>query len=360
MRFAVACLPLVLASPVVIAAPQAGVFFNQSSTVYSEPVPIALYEDDLRGGEFPESGRHAVTFNRFELGFSFGQFELAYFIREDYAFEFNDETFALVYSGQNDLPIADGSEYTVFLKAQHIKADGWRLGYVLDIAPRGKLRFSLNYLQADDLLYGTVAGKVIVDDNDISGGNLAVMYYYQEDYILGRRLPRSSSGTGYSADLEADLQLTDSLSLVFKFHDIMGEIHWDEAPYSDLKIASTNTYYDSNGYAHREPMMTGKESYSNFKQPLPLHYEFSLTQALIAGFGITYGREQYDKVIFNRLFLNYELLPQVSLITGYDFTTRSTWLGLDASGFSLLFATDDYGLTQSHTLALRASGYWRF
>jgi hypothetical protein len=358
MRFVVACFFLWL--PLVASASSTAIFFQQSSTVFSEPVPIRLYEDDLRGGELPESGRYAVTFNEVETGFAYGQFEMAYFMREDYAFEFNEETFALIYSDQNDLSIPDGTRYNVYLKAQHIRAEGWRLGYVLDMARRGKLRFSLKYLQADDLLYGTIAGSVTIEDNDINGGDLSVLYYYQEDYLLRRDIPQSATGTGYAADLEADLQLTDKLSLQIKLYDMMGEIHWDDARYSDLQIASTSTYYDADGYAHRDPMLKGKEGYKSFKQPLPLHHELELSQILVGGFGVAYNREQYDKVVFDRLFLTYQLLPQVEILTGYDFTTRATWLGLSAPGFSLQFASDDYQLVASRALTVRASAYWRF
>jgi hypothetical protein len=346
-------------TPFASAAP-VSIFFNQVSTVYSEPVPIRLFEDDLRGGSFPESGHHAVTFNKAELGMGFGPVELANFIREDYAFDFNDETFALIYSDKNKLRIPDGTQFNVYLKAQHIKAQGWRLGYVHDMASRGKLRMSLNYLRAEDLLYGSLSGHVTVQNNDINGGSLSVLYYYHEDYILRRRIQNPASGEGYSVDLDADISLTDNLSLQLKFHDILGEIYWKDAPYSDLRIASTSTYYDEEGYARRSPMMTGVESYRNFKQPLPLHFELLLSQHLMKGLSLAYGREQYDKVVFNRLFFTYEPFGQASIVAGYDFTSRATWVGLTAAGFSLQVATDDYRLVESRTLVLRAGGHWRF
>lgn len=359
MRFAVAGISLGIFFPL-LAAAELSVFMHTASTVFSEPVPIALYEEDLYGGEYPKSGRHALTFNHMELGVGWSGFELAHFMREDYAFEFSEETFVLVYRDKNKLPIAENQRFPVYLKAQHIKAEGWRLGYEFDIGPRGTLRVSVNYLQADELLYGTLSGDVTVEDGDINGGNLEVFYYYFEDYILGRRIQEPASGTGYSADLEAEVELVEGLLLTAKFHDMLGEIHWDMAPYSDLTIASTQTYYDEDGYARRQPMMTGKESYKNFKQPLPLHYEFNLKKHLGRGFNLAYDREQYDKVVFNRLMLGYSLLSVVDLQAGYDFTTEATWLGMSTQGFLLQFATDDYRLADSSALALRASGHWRF
>lgn len=359
MRFAVACLFLGSFCPMISNA-EFSVFLDSASTVFSEPVPIALFEDDLEGGEYPQSGRHAVTFNHVEIGMGFGGFELAYFMREDYAFDFSEETFELIYRDKNELPIAEDQSYQVYLKAQHIKADGWRLGYRLEFAPRRSLRFSVNYMKADELLYGTLAGEVTVDDGDINGGNLAVLYYYHEDYLLGRRIENPASGTGYSADLEADIELVEGLVLTAKFHDIIGEIHWDRAPYSDLQIASTTTYYDEDGYARRNPMMTGKESYRNIKQPLPLHYEFNLKKQVWRGLSISYNREQYDKVVFNRLIAGYSLLSVVELQAGYDFTAEAIWLGMGAKGFLLQFAADDYRLSDSSALALRVAAYWRF
>jgi hypothetical protein len=205
-----------------------------------------------------------------------------------------------------------------------------------------------------------LAGEVTIDDGDINGGNLAVLYYYHEDYLLGRRIDAPASGTGYSADLEMDVELMKGLFLTAKFHDIIGEIHWDRAPYSDLRIASTTTYYDEEGYAHRDPMMTGTESYRNFKQPLPLHYEFNLKKHLAYGFNVAYDREQYDRVVFNRLIFGYSLLSVVEVQAGYDFTAEATWLGVSANGFLLQLAADDFHLDDSRAVALRVAAYWRF
>jgi len=359
MRLAVACGSLGCLFPLLTSA-EFSIFVDGASTVFSEPVPITLYEDDLEGGEYPESGHHAMTFNHMEMGVGFNGFELAYFAREDYAFDFSEQTFELIYRDKNQLPIAEDRSYDVYLKAQHIKAEGWRLGYRFEFAPRGSLRISFNYLKADELLYGTLAGEVTVDDGDINGGNLAVLYYYHEEYLLGRRVDEPASGIGYSADLEMDVELVEGLFLTAKFHDIIGEIHWDRAPYSDLRIASTHTYYDEEGYAHRDPMMTGREGYKNFKQPLPLHYELNFKKSLAYGFHLAYAREQYDKVAFNRLILGYSLLSVVELQAGYDFTTEATWLGVSAKGFLLQFAADDFRLDDSRALALRIAAYWRF
>ena len=357
MRFAVACLALCFAQD---GNAGAGIFLHQSSTVFSEPVPVALYEDDLKGEPFPDAGTLAVTFNSLEVGFDWRNFELAYVVREDYIFEFSEDTFDLIYRDKNRLPIDESKTYDVFLKAQHIQAEGWRVGYVFEPEPWAKLRFSAHYWQADELLYGTISGRVTVDDGDINGGNLAVFYHYHEDYILKRKLRETATGYGHSFSLGGEFALRPGLDLELQFYDLLGEIRWRNAPYSDLRIASTQTYYDAAGYAHRDPMLEGRESNRDFTQPLPLHYEVRLTQALPYRLSLTVGREQYEKAIFNRLFVGYELFDRVHLSAGYDFTAAATWLGLDAPGLTVHLGSDTYDLDDAHSLVLRVGAHLRF
>lgn len=362
MRHAVICFSLCFTQQVLAASTprDGGVFIRQSTVVFSEPVPISLYEDDLRGDYLSDGGRYAVTFNSLELGATYGDFSLSYFLREDYAFEFSEETFELIYRDKNRLPIDENREYALFLKAQHIRAEGWRLGYSMPLGDFGDAGIAVNYLQAEELLYGTVSGTVRIEEGDIDRGNLGIFYYYHEDYFLNRSINDPARGEGYSIDLNADLTLLAGLQLKLNFYDLLGRIHWRSAPYSDLKIESTSTYYDEEGYAHRNPTLSGFQRTGDFKQPLPLHYEFRLTQALPYRLSLAYDREQYDKVVFNRLFFAYNILQETRFITGYDFTAESTWLGLEAPGFHLVFATDDFSLVDSKTLVLRAGAHIRF
>jgi hypothetical protein len=364
MRFVVSlfvALPLIIGSININAqdAPSS-VFLRHASTLYSDAVPVKAFEDDLRGIEQPERGQHALTFNRLEIGVGYKGFELAHFMREDYVFDFSADTMEIVYRDKNKIPIPDGKVYDVYLKAQHIKTDGWRLGYNLGFMQNSNVRLSVNYFDAEDLLYGSLQGQVTVEDGDINGGNLAVLYHYQEDYLLSRKRVETANGTGYSFDVEADIRLAHGWRIQLDLYDLLGRIHWDAAPYTQADVASTTTYYDSDGYARREPMMTGIEGYKNFAQPLPVHYQLSVTKNIIGPWGLVYTREKYDRINFDRAFLSYQMTSQLSLLSGYDFTMDAVWIALQGDALSLHVATDDWSLIDSKALVLRLSGRWSF
>lgn len=336
------------------------VFIRHRSTVFSESVPFKAFDNDLRGSSAPSGGKHALTFNRLELGIAHRGFELARFIREDYVFNFSPDTMEILYRDKNRIPIPEGKIYDVYLKAQHIKAEGWRAGYGFRLLGTSHVRLSLNYIDAEELLHGSLAGQITVDDGDINGGDLEVLYHYEEDYLLGRRRINPATGTGYSVDLESKIELKRGWTIALNFYDLLGQIYWDTAPYTRATIASTNTYYDGEGYAHREPTMIATESYKNFTQNLPIQYQLSVMKQLYGAIGVLYTREKYDQVDFDRLFLNYQLSDSFSLLTGYDFTMEAFWIALHGDALSLDIATDDWSLIDSRALVLRLAGRLTF
>lgn len=342
------------------AAQELSVFFRQSSTAFSESVPIRAFEDDLRGASEPEMGRHAVTFNRIETGVSWGNVEVAYFLREDYVFDYSSDTMEIVYRDKNKIPFADGQVYNVYLKAQHIKAKAFRVGYLQKLPSDSFVRLSVNYYDAEELLYGSLFGQIAVEDGDIAGGNLQVLYQYHEDYLLDRPNIIQAQGKGYSFDINAEFNLGDHWNLKMNLFDLLGELEWEDAPFTEATIASTETYYDSNNYAHRRPFLEAMQNYKDFTQRLPLHYQISLNRHLIGPLSATVERETYDEVDFHRLFLRYSLTEQIFLFSGYDFTSDATWVGAEGKHFSLQVATDDWALIDSKTLVLRISGQMRF
>lgn len=336
------------------------VFLRHSSTLYSDAVPVKAFEDDLRGINEPHPGGHALTFNRMEIGVAYRAFELAHFLREDYIFDFSADTMDLMYRDKNKIPIPDGMVYDVYLKAQHIKTEGWRVGYNLGFLQNSNVRVSLNYFDAEDLLYGSLRGQVTVEDGDINGGNLNVLYHYHEDYLLNRKRIQTANGGGYSFDLEADIRLADGWRIQLDLYDLLGRIHWDTAPYTQADVASTTTYYDSDGYARRDPMMVGIEGYKNFTQNLPVHYQLSLTKQIVGPWSVVYTREKYDRVEFDRTFLSYRIAEDWELLSGYDFTMEAVWFALQAEVISLQVATDDWSLIDSQALVLRLAGRLNF
>jgi hypothetical protein len=335
------------------------VFFRHNSTLYSESVPIKDFEDDLKGGQVPEVGHHTLTYNRLEMGFAWRDLDLAYWMREDYVFDYSSDTMKIMYWDKNKKRMPDGN-YDVYLKAQHIKADGWRLGYQFVLPADATVKVSLNYLQAEDLLYGSIAGQVTAENGDIKSGDLAVGYYYEEDYILDRPSVMPAEGKGYSVDVEAKIAFSGGWQLGLDVYDFGGRIRWKDAPFTDGAIASTSTYYDSQGYARRHPMMKAVEGYRDVEQNLPLHYLLTASKTLYGPLGILYVREKYDQVEFDRLLVLLKLAESVQFKGGYDFTQKATWVGMESKAFSLTVATDDWSLIQANSLVLRAMGRWEF
>ena len=334
-------------------------FIEEQSTTFSEPVPIKLFEEDLYGGDFPDNGNNAVTFNSVAMGMSFNGLRFAYFVREDYAFNFTSDTFNLIYMDKNNIKIPDGQNFDIYLNALHLQTAGVQVAYPVFNNQFLQLSVGANVFQADELLEGDISGILTAQGDDVQG-NLALDYSHQEDYVLGRDVQTIAEGQGYSFDVDAQFTLTEKLHWTIHLYDVFGEINWDGAPQTVADVSTDTVYVDDQGRLHRAPVMSGHSKYNSLTQDLPVHRQSSLRYRLHPKMSFFYVAEQYQKVVFNRLIMDFRVFRGLQFKTGYDFTTESIWLGAESKYFSFDFATDDFDVDKSKALVLNIQAGYRF
>lgn len=336
-------------------------FLEAASHSYSEPVPISLFEDDLKSTLKPLEGEDVLTFSRLQVGARYGQFAISVFVREEYAFHFSNDTFALLYADKNNLPLVDGETYNLDLDVSHIRVKGMTLAFRLWQSNEHVFNIVTSWLQASDLLTGSIRG-VVEKQGSIFQGDLAVDYHYNEDYLLDRDLSDWSTrnGYGFSLGFNAQFEWFDRLTLKLDWPDLLGAIYWQKAPYTDVRVSSTYLYYDENDLPHRAPIMSGKEDFESFYQALPIYNTLDLSWRLTSRLEIGWQREQYERVVFNNTDVNWYMAEQTPIFLGYEWLTHAYRVGIRSPYGHLLLATDDWDLDKSHAAQVELGVSWRF
>lgn len=334
------------------------IYLRQSSTTLSENTAIKVFFNDLRDeATDTDPGQNAVTFNRLELGLGYRNFELGYFWREDYALHYTSDTFELFYRDKNRLPIPQDKIFNVFLDVQHVKTEGLRFSYNYQVRPWLDLKITMNHMEASDLLYGQLAGQMSRTNGRIAG-ELSAAYYYEEDYLLKRRVEAPPNGRGYSLDWGAHWRWGPWQAIV-KVMDQWGHIRWRDAPYTELAGSSSFVIVDDSGRARRRPIVSGLETYRPLRQPLPTHQQLTVSRSLTERWAVSYQREKYLAVEFNRWFVGYTPSQNLTFKTGYDFSTEAVWLAAESRYISMEFASDSRSFERARSLSLNIYAQWQ-
>ncbi len=93
-----------------------------------------------------------------------------------------------------------------------------------------------------------------------------------------------------SLDLQLDWKPSPNLGLHIDVKDLYGYIDWKAAPHTEVDASSSNKSFDEESYVEFKPVMSGWESYRDFRQTLnPFLVDYSVLdkRALIYNANIT-------------------------------------------------------------------------
>ncbi len=321
----------------------------------SEPIAIDAVIHDW-DSTF-HGGGSAVTFNHAEIGARAGQWSLGLLARLDYQADFHPDTVELYYFTQNKLPLTEGRSYTVDMGVRHSLSRGVRLGYDFEVQPGLTAALGLSYLKGLELTDGHLSGGAeAINESDLNF-QFDVDYSYSRDSLFHRDV-NAPSGSGYALDLGLSWR-RDRFSAQLEVRDLLGFIDWKEAPFTTATANTNNKRFDESGYVIFDPMISGVESYHDFRQELPRKLFLSA---------------QYQWASWSNLLLDYSDL-RVKQFTDAGFgLTSERWgklgllYGLDTDAITLRYAYTPYALFSitadtldveaAQTLGLRLEVNW--
>lgn len=338
------------------AAPDFETYATLQSLTYSEIAPIKQTIDGLEGDPI-DSGEFAFTHNQLEVGQRWKGFEVAAFWRYDYYLQFNDDTAELFYRDKNDLPVRQGKNYDLYLRANHLRSSGFGIGYRHHFTPTLSVRGRVNYLAASEMQDGVIRGNATTMERTYSG-NLKLDYSYSEDLLLDR--PKESvRGRGYSADFDIDWAVTDRLNLYVHGRDVHSRISWDNLTYTTGNATTDRARYRDDGSLSFRPAATTFDGYRNHVQKLPARYQLGGSYQLtdfwsLGGEVFTYDGHAFPSAELGMHFNNF------TVRANYDIEAEALGAGIEHRYFQFMLRTDNLDWEEAKFLHLQLTARVQF
>lgn len=258
-----------LISLAVVGAEKIRPYVNSEIFLQSEPITLGGAFDDWKSGEY-QGGELQYGSIWLESGVKRGDLSLGLLHRQEYIAKFSSDTADYYYDSQQH-QLDAGRNYKIDLETQSFKAKGLRLQKQFDINERIQISVGGSLLNARGLQNGTLSGFSTAESSGKDQNYQANLdYYYDQDRLLDRPNVNEPSGKGYALDAKIRWQPTKEWDFDIVLKDVVGEISWDDAPYTKAILNSgNNKVVGSDGYTKITPQLKGVEGYqSSFKQKL--------------------------------------------------------------------------------------------
>lgn len=243
-------------------------FLHTETLLHSEPITIEGALNEWQKGQY-RGGKNQYGSVSVKAGVKKGDTSIAALYRQEYQASFSPDA-ADYYYGTQQHQLDANRQYQLTLKTGQFQARGLHLQQVF--RPLDKLNVMLagSLLQADHLQHGTLTGSATTTatgkDYDY---NTNLTYQYDQDHLLDRPGVNTPSGVGYAVDVGVNWQPLPRWQVDVQAKDLLGEIHWDKAPYTEAQLTSDTKTTDSQGFTLIKPKVTGMEGYrDSFRQTL--------------------------------------------------------------------------------------------
>ena len=204
-----------------------------------------------------------------ESGVKKGDTSIGLLYRQEYRTEFTKDTADYYYDSQQH-QLEPNRKYQLNLETHSFNAKGMRLQQ--KFTPVENLEINLggsvlqSYALQDGKLIGNSTANANGKDQNYTGN---IEYYYDQDRLFDRPDVNAPRGKGYSVDANVNWEISDHWEADVIIRDLLGELYWDKAPYTNAKIDSDVKVVGADGYTKVKSKLAGKEGYKNdFRQKL--------------------------------------------------------------------------------------------
>lgn len=235
----------------------------------------AIY-DFVKGNESNyKASKNSFTFNEFSFGSQYKNFSLSLFSRYEWFLDHSKDTMELYGTSVNGTLIDVDRNYNLDLDVHHINSEGLRVAYIHQVNDIN-LYVAASYLNAKALLNGHVDGQASLtgscgDGLECYTGALNLSYSYSEDILFDRNVNAPKSIYGYSFDIGADWVINKNWFSSLYIQDLLSEVLWDKAPFTNATATTATTTIDDGKYKI-DPVISGREGNEDYKQTLPVKY----------------------------------------------------------------------------------------
>jgi len=197
--------------------------------------------------------------------------ELSFGVREQMSLRANRDTaeaFALL-KGKKDLPA--GKTYNAELEGDGFVVEELRIAVGQSPGTASGFSFggAFGLLHGERIQKGELTGTLQATGSHSYNYALALDYAYDVNYLYDSPVPRTGmDGYGYAIDFGA---IWRKDHFVFSLHgeDLFSTIYWSGVPITTALANNGREWFDSEGYVHYDPLITGFEGKRRVVQRLP-------------------------------------------------------------------------------------------
>jgi hypothetical protein len=274
-------------------------FARMDAFLLSDPVSFGGIQNDWRGSDYKGGeNQYAATWS--EVGVRRGSVSVSGLYREEYANQFSKDT-ADYYYGDKNRQLVPNRIYQIDLATSHFQAKGLRLAKIVEPSDKLTLEVGVSALQAFGLQAGHINGQVTAAASGKDQVyNARINYFYDEDK-LNNLSPRQGvippSGLGYAVDASLHWHITNTVDVTASARDLMGEIQWNNAPFTDAEVQPVKITTGSDGYIDYDGGLKGSEGYKSqytqhLKPKLDAQVRYRLNQAAAASLSLKHIPEK--------------------------------------------------------------------
>ena len=202
--------------------------------------------------------------------------EISLGVREELTLEGNRESVEIIrlLRGKKDLPT--GKTYPVDVNGDGFLAEEIRIGkgWPIGIIPGVSIGVALGFLHGERIQKADVKGILTVTGRRAYDYALDLDYAYDINYLYDLSTGHSSlDGYGYSLNVGAKYHRA-GWDMSLWAEDLFSRIYWSRALYTQAIANNDRRYFDSEGYVHYDPIITGFEGKKSVTQNI--HEKISL------------------------------------------------------------------------------------
>ena len=327
-------------------------YTNIQSISYSQPVSInamiSQWSPPFKGGD------KALTYNRAEIGMTRQNWFIGIFERYDFLLTFSDQTAQLYFRTTNHLPLETGKQYAVRIEANAQFSRGVRLGFQHQLFPSLKAGAAVSYLQGLALTDGRLDGTAQAIASNDYNFQFDANYVYSHDALFSRSV-QAPQGNGYSLDIHLNWQPSTRLAGQLTVADLLGRIYWNKAPYTIATASSATKTYDTDGYVHYNPVISGLESNKDFVQRLPRKIFAATQYQLTQKVKLLFELQDLDVARFISAGMGWRLTGGSHLSGLYNLSASAFILRYQQQHLLLELGSDSLSRTRAHYLVFSFS-----
>jgi hypothetical protein len=288
------CFSLFL-SPLSLAREPIGAYSRIESHTYSQVMSIDGFIDNF--SDELTNGDTALTHDLAEVGVQYGDWRIGRVLRYDYDLSFSNDTALINYNIENNVPIDSDAAYSIYLAAEHLRSEGFRIARRFKPYRGVTLSVGLSWLNSEQFYSGSVSLQTdrggLTDDVIAGFESRAPEFEAQaqsvttpaEAVVLGEDLLELSSeiqplitssnfqgsanyayyrpalredeqdefsnvnfstpsGRGYTFDVSLTWNFHPQWSLALEIRDLYSQITWSDAPQTQAQVSGSQAASD--------------------------------------------------------------------------------------------------------------------